>query len=304
MKTRTRSIVKIFNIALMTGFIAFTVSRHMNRPAEDCAALADTIALSEKLPGAAQDLAALSALSALPVTGAPIRDLQGTKLRVCRVAEIKGGRAAGAYSPNGRTMLVVQDISNPHVLSHELFHAGQDRLGALSALVNPALTAQDQIAANLLIEAVAVGYTHMVFKEMDSRRPGAYAAFAASDYSFAMDAAFTQTYDNARAGGGDEKESLRAGGTAVVAALLDGGNKHWTLGYVMQSAENYFSAKGPAAPLSRRADPDYQQKMSDYFNNAAAVGNGINILPEPLRGTTPQAVTTVLKRAGLNLPSA
>jgi hypothetical protein len=293
-KPSRNTALKLFNIAAMTGLLAFVLMRHSGQSEykEECAAVSDASALAQKLPESSRNLALLSAQ---PLTGMAIRNLQeqGSPLRLCRVIKL-GGNAAGGYQPPEKTMRMLERHENPYVLSHELYHASQDTRGSLAALSNPELAIQDQIMANLVIEASAVGYTFMAFKEIDKSSPGAYAAFAAADYSFNMSGSFTRAYDQAIAKGAGEQEALRAGGTAVVEGLLRGEDAYWSVSYLIKSMENYLAPNRPAAPQGIRHDPSYRGKLAAYFNNAASVAPGISILPSILSDADPAAIDRLL----------
>jgi hypothetical protein len=262
-------------------------------PVEKCVQTSDTQAFQQQFPDLYNSF---KKIESLPYSGrhltAQMKD-PANGIPTCVANDVDGG-AAGEFIPDLVKLRMRIGAVDARAYTHEMFHAGQHINGALAQLGSPNLAIEDNMAGNMLVEASAVGYSFIVYKEMDKTEPGAYADFASTWYSFKMQPHFDAAYAKALPQG--EEKALEAGGKAVVEALLSGANEDWSTTYAVRSAQNSWQSTLPQVRLRE----GYAAERTDYFRKAGSVSPNINITPDWMLAKNPeQGINSHLAKSGI-----
>jgi hypothetical protein len=298
-----RQLALVFATAatFMTGCTSRTDEAESSPAIEECVQTYDTAAFQQKFP---ELYANFQKIDALPYSGhaiaAHLKD-PNNNISSC-VANNLPGNADGDFLPENGKLRVRIDHADPRAYTHEVFHAEQYLNGTFNRMGTHAFTIEDNIAGNMLVEASAVGYSFVAYKEMSKTDSAAYTNFTDSWYSFGMRPYFDSAYDNALATNSNlppemrEKKALEAGGKAVVEGLMNGANKKWAFNYAVNSAQNNLGSGGPEA----RERQGYDAERTDFYRKAGAISNDINITPDKLLAPHPEKdITTYLAKAGI-----
>ncbi|MEZ0262182.1 MAG: hypothetical protein ACAH80_14335 [Alphaproteobacteria bacterium] len=262
-------------------------------PYEKCVQTSDAQGFQQQFPDLYNSF---KKIESLPHSGrhlaAQMKD-PANAIPTCVANDVDGG-AAGEFIPELVKLRMRSGEVDARAYTHEMFHAGQHINGALKLLGSPSLAIEDNMAGNMLVEASAVGYSFMVYKEMDKVEPGAYANFTKTWYSFDMKPHFDAAYAKALPRG--EEKALEAGGKAVVEALLRGVNEDWSHTYAVRSAENSYQSTLPEV----RQNAGYSEARTEYFRQAGKVSPTVNITPDWMLQKNPeQGITTHLAKSGI-----
>lgn len=302
-KKQLRKLALVFATAatFMTGCTSKVDEAETAPVIEECVQTSDTAAFQQKFP---KLYANFAKIDALPYSGhaiaAHLKD-PGNNISSC-VANDLPGNVDGDFLPENGKLRVRLESADPRAYTHEVFHAEQYLNGTFNKLGTRAFSIEDNIAGNMLVEASAVGYSFVAYKEMSKTDPAAYKNFADSWYSFGMRDYFDKAYDSAYAAGNNlspelrEKKALEAGGKAVVEGLMTGANKKWAFNYAVNSAYNNVGSGGPEA----RERLGYDADRADFYRKAGAISPDINITPDKLLAPHPeQDITAYLAKAGI-----
>lgn len=262
-------------------------------PVEKCVQTSDTQAFQQQFPDLYNSF---RKIEALPYSGRHVTSNlknPANGIPTCVANDVEGG-AAGEFIPELVKLRMRLGKVDARAYTHEMFHANQHINGALKMLGSPRLAIEDNMAGNMLVEASAVGYSFIVYKEMDKTEPGVYADFTSTWYSFDMKPHFDAAYAKAQPLG--EEKALEAGGKAVVEALLNGANEDWSLTYAVRSAQNSAQSTMPEV----RQSAGYGEARTDYFRKAGEISPGINITPDWMLKKNPERdINTHLANSGI-----
>lgn len=262
-------------------------------PGEECVQTSGTAQFQQKFPDLYRSF---RAMESLPYSGravtANLKDPVNS-IPTCVATDVYGS-ATGEFIPELARLRMRRGEVDARAYTHEMFHANQHINGALRLLGSSNLAIEDNMAGNMLVEASAVGYSFIVYKEMDKTQPGAYTDFASTWYSFGMRAHFDAAYARALPQG--EERALEAGGKAVVEALLSGVNESWSVTYATHAAQNSSQSTMPEV----RQNAGYSEARTEYFRQAGQISPTMNITPDWMLKKNPERdINTHLARSGV-----
>lgn len=249
-------------------------------PLEECVPTSDAQQFEQKFPAL---YGSFKKIEALPYSGQSIASHMKDPLNGIQTCSgnnlVKG--AVGQFDPETGQLSMRMDNIDGKIYTHEMFHAGQYVNGALAWLDAAQLTQEDSLQGNMLIEASAVGYSFVVYKEMSKTDPAAYEDFTATWYSFGMRARFDAAYARALPSG--EEKALEAGGKAVVEGLLSGENQKWAQGYTERSLKILRNSDANA-----RLREGYAADRAEAYRAAGEVSPTMNLTPDWMLAKNPE----------------